>query len=124
MALPAWAVAFLIWSNGFMVAGGVALIVRQKGIESLRLALEAQISGARAALEAKIQSEKNDRNQVLINLESRVAKVEGQIGGKNGLTEAVERIGAGIDALISLFLRHGEKMNIDTADLRALEEHR
>jgi hypothetical protein len=124
MILPAWAIAFLLWSNGFLVAALLALVIRQKGIDTLKLGLEAQITGARTAVEAQVRSEATNRNQTYLDLHGRLEKIEGQIGGKNGLTTAVDRIGAGIDALISLFLRHGEKMGIDTNDLRALEEHR
>lgn len=133
--LPAWVVAALLWSNGFMVAGLFALISRQKGIDTIKLGLEAQITGARTAVEALVRTEsaaraseinsfRADRSQIILDFSGRVSALEREVVGTNGLSAQVLRIGKGVESLVSLFLRHGQKMGIDAADIRELEEHR
>lgn len=122
--LPAWAVAALLWSNGFMVAGLFALISRQRGIETIKLGLEAQITGVRVAIEAFVRIEIAKWNTDREQLSLRMDRAEWDLFSPTGLGAQLQKGADGVTALVTLFLRHGQKMGVADEDIRELESHR
>lgn len=129
MALPLWLQLFLVWTNGIMLTALGAVILRNRDILALRGKIDQDVTGVRSAIRAEIDLKLTQREQTIGLHGTLIEKLSREVFGTNsdgegGILKKLDEMSVGQNALISLFVRHGEKMGIDVEDLRNLEAHR
>lgn len=117
--LPIWAVVMLIWLNGLMLAGMGALVLRM----IQERATDAQITGARQAVEEQIRTNDTRYGQLRLTSDGRLDVLERELfglDGDNGIRGNSKAMRGQVNAIMIVLRRLAESASIDTKEIDAL----
>lgn len=125
MTLPEWVWLFLAWSNGALFVFVLSLLSRASTLATLKTERDGALNGLRADLTAQITTHDARRDEAKTELRRELDEMRLVLFGldnKNGMRGDLKRVRADVSALVAVFLTNGERLGLDVAELRELNQ--